>query len=265
MGDAVEQRRSHLGITEDGRPLAEGEVGGDDDAGALIKLADEVEQQLPAGAGERQITELVEYDQVEPRQLRRQGPAFADPGLLFKACHQPVARKLRSDDVLAVLAELFVTRGPPAHIRSDNGPEFIATAVQQWLAQIGVKTLYITPRSPCENGYIDSFNGRLRDELLDGEIFYGLEEVRCVTGLWREHYNSIRPPSSLGYRPPAPETIKKSTWPLGSLPLRSASRPGWHRRRCSTNSAIRPVVAGSPESGGALRRTITNRKSAASF
>lgn len=87
MGNAVEQRRSHLGITEDSRPLAEGKASGDDDAGALIRLADEVEQQLPSGPGERQITELVEHDQVEPRQLRRRGPAFPDPGLLFEACH----------------------------------------------------------------------------------------------------------------------------------------------------------------------------------
>src|SRR3546814_620120 len=84
-----EQRRGHFGVAEHGRPFAEGEVRGDDDAGPLIKLADEVEQQLPSRAGERQITELVEHDQVEPRQLRRQGPAFADPGLLFEACHQP--------------------------------------------------------------------------------------------------------------------------------------------------------------------------------
>ena len=88
VGDAVEQGRGHLGIAEHGRPFAEGEVRGDDDAGPLIKLADEVEQQLPSRAGERQITELVEHDQVEPRQLRRQGPALADPGLLFEACHQ---------------------------------------------------------------------------------------------------------------------------------------------------------------------------------
>ncbi|PZP09962.1 MAG: IS3 family transposase, partial [Sphingomonas hengshuiensis] len=116
----------------------------------------------------------------------------------------PVARKLKSDDVLAALVELFVTRGPPAHIRSDNGPEFIATAVQQWLAQIGVKTLYITPGSPWENGYCESFNGTLRDELLNGEIFYSLAEARILIEAWRRHYNTVRPHSSLGDRPPAP-------------------------------------------------------------
>jgi len=128
-------------------------------------------------------------------------------------------RRFRSDDVLAVLADLFVERGPPEHIRSDNGPEFAAKAVRQWLEKVGVRTLFIEPGSPWENGYIESFNARLRDELLNGEIFYTLEEVRVITGFWREHYNKIRPHSSLGYRPPAPETIMPS-WPLGSATLR---------------------------------------------
>jgi len=103
--------------------------------------------------------------------------------------------------VLAALAELFVTRGPPANIRSDNGPEFIANAVQEWLAKIGVKTLYITPGSPWENGYCESFNGSMRDELLNGEIFYSLAEAKILIEAWRRHYNTIRPHSSLGYRP----------------------------------------------------------------
>jgi hypothetical protein len=106
VGDAVEQRRGHLGIAEHGRPFAEGEVRGDDDAGPLIKLADEVEQQLPSRAGERQITELVENDQVEPRQLRRQGPAFADPGLLFEACHQTTLTTARTDE-LAIIDQVL--------------------------------------------------------------------------------------------------------------------------------------------------------------
>ena len=131
----------------------------------------------------------------------------------------PVARRLRSEDVLAALAELFVTRGPPAHIRSDNGPEFIATAVQQWLAKIGVKTLYITPGSPWENGYCESFNGSMRDELLNGEVFYTLAEARILIEAWRRHYNTVRPHSSLGYRPPAPETATPPWPPSGSATL----------------------------------------------
>ena len=116
-----------------------------------------------------------------------------------------MARQLKHEDVLAALADLFIARGPPAHIRSDNGAEFIATAVQVWLAQIGVKTLYIAPGSPWENGYNESFNGSLRDELLNGEIFYSLAEAKVLIDAWRRHYNTVRPHSSLGYRPPAPE------------------------------------------------------------
>ena len=130
-----------------------------------------------------------------------------------------MARRLRSEDVLAALAELFVTRGPPAHIRSDNGPEFIANAVQQWLAKIGVKTLYITPGSPWENGYCESFNGSMRDELLNGEIFYTLAEAQILIEAWRWHYNTVRPHSSLGYRPPAPETATPPWPPSGSASL----------------------------------------------
>lgn len=106
--------------------------------------------------------------------------------------------------MLAALAELFVTRWPPAHIRSDNGSEFIANAVQKWLAKIGVKTLYITPGSPRENGYCESFNSSMRDELLNEEIFYTLAEAQILIQAWRRHYSSVRPHSSLGYRPPAP-------------------------------------------------------------
>ena len=116
-----------------------------------------------------------------------------------------VARRLRSDDVLECLAELFVRHGVPDHIRSDNGPEFTATAVREWLERLGVKTLYIEPGSPWENGYNESFNGKLRDELLDREIFYTLWEAQTLIGQWRHIYNTIRPHSSLGYRPPAPE------------------------------------------------------------
>jgi putative transposase len=118
-----------------------------------------------------------------------------------------VARKLTSDDVLERLAWLMATRGVPEHIRSDNGPEFTATVVREWLGKVGVKTLFIEPGSPWENGYVESFNGKLRDELLEREIFYSLSEARVLIEMWREHYNRVRPHSSLGYRPPAPEAI----------------------------------------------------------
>jgi putative transposase len=118
-----------------------------------------------------------------------------------------VARRIRSDDVIHALTELFVLNGTPEHIRSDNGPEFTAKVVREWLPRVGVKTLFIEPGSPWENGYNESFNGKLRDELLNGEIFYSLKEVQILTERWRREYNTIRPHSSLGYRPPAPEAI----------------------------------------------------------
>lgn len=118
-----------------------------------------------------------------------------------------VARRLKSDDVLDRLTQLFVYRGVPDHIRSDNGPEFTADAVRDWLKRLGVKTLYIEPGSPWENGYIESFNGKLRDELLNGEIFDTLYEAKVLIERWRREYNEFRPHSALGYRPPAPETI----------------------------------------------------------
>ena len=122
-----------------------------------------------------------------------------------------VARRLRHDDVLQVLAELFTRHGPPDHIRSDNGSEFTAIAVREWLPRLGVKTLYIEPGSPWENGYNESFNGKLRDELLNGEIFYTLMEAKVLIERWRQHYNTIRPHSSLDYKPPAPVTILPPT------------------------------------------------------
>lgn len=99
-----------------------------------------------------------------------------------------VARQLEHEDVLAALVDLFIARGPPAHIRSDNGAEFIATAVQVWLGQIAVKTLYIAPGSPWENGYNESFNGSLRDELLNDEIFYSIAEVKVLIKAWRRQW-----------------------------------------------------------------------------
>jgi putative transposase len=124
-----------------------------------------------------------------------------------------VARRLNSTDVIEALCDLFIDRGIPAHIRSDNGPEFIAAALREWIAAVGAKTAYIEPGSPWENGYVESFNGKLRDELLNGEIFYTLAEAKIVIEQWRRHYNTVRPHSSLGYKPPAPEVV---SWPDSS-------------------------------------------------
>ncbi|MEJ2372125.1 MAG: IS3 family transposase [Gemmatimonadales bacterium] len=118
-----------------------------------------------------------------------------------------VKRKLNSTDVIDVLTDLFILRGVPMYIRSDNGPEFVADAVRRWINAVGARTAYIEPGSPWENGYIESFNARFRDELLNGEIFYTLKEAQIVIEQWRIHYNTRRPHSALGYRPPAPETI----------------------------------------------------------
>ena len=110
-----------------------------------------------------------------------------------------VARKLKATDVIEALCDLFVTRGIPAHIRSDNGPEFVAVALRHWIAAVGARTAYIEPGSPWENGYCESFNGTLRDELLNGEkILYTLKEAKIVIEGWRQHYNKVRPHSSLG-------------------------------------------------------------------
>jgi len=118
-----------------------------------------------------------------------------------------VSRKLNSLDVLETLADLFLIRGVPKYIRSDNGPEFIALRLRDWFKKLKVSPLFITPGSPWENGYIESFNGKLRDELLNGEIFFTLKEAQVLTERWRNNYNTVRPHSSLGYRPPAPEAI----------------------------------------------------------
>ena len=117
-----------------------------------------------------------------------------------------VARRIRASDVIDILADVMVERGVPEYIRSDNGPEMVAKVLRNWLSRVGTKTAYIMPGSPWENGYCESFNGKLRNELLDGEIFYTLKEAQVITEHWRWHYNRIRPHSALGYRPPAPET-----------------------------------------------------------
>jgi len=118
-----------------------------------------------------------------------------------------VARRISSQDVINQLYELFFLRGVPKYIRSDNGPEFTAKAIRKWLNSLGVKTLFIEPGSPWENGYIESFNGKLRDELLNREIFTTLTEAKVLIEKWRREYNGVRPHSSLDYRPPAPDAI----------------------------------------------------------
>ncbi len=128
-----------------------------------------------------------------------------------------VGRQIRSEDVLLWLMDLFPMHGAPENIRSANGPQFTAKTVRGWLNRLGVRTLFIEPGSPWENGYIESFNGKLRDELLNVEIFDTILEARVLTETWRREYNRIRPHSSLGYRPPAPEAKE-------SLPIMGRSR-----------------------------------------
>ena len=118
-----------------------------------------------------------------------------------------VARKITTHDVIDLLFHLFIFRGIPEHLRSDNGPEFTAKTIRAWLNRIGVKTLFIERGSPWENGYIESFNGKLRDELLNREIFTTLQEAKVLIEQWRREYNQVRPHSAKGYHPPAPEAI----------------------------------------------------------
>ena len=119
-----------------------------------------------------------------------------------------VARRIRSQDVLLILADLFLRRGIPTHIRSDNGPEFIAIRLRRWLKHLNVAPLYIEPGSPWENGSVESFNGKMRAQFLNGELFYTLREAQILTERWRTHDNTVRPHRSLGGQPPAPDTIQ---------------------------------------------------------
>jgi transposase InsO family protein len=141
-----------------------------------------------------------------------------------------VSRRLNATDVIDVLSDLFILRGVPAYVRSDNGPEFIAKAVRDWIAAVGARTAYIEPGSPWENGYCESFNSKLRDELLNGEIFYTLKEAQVLIESWRRHYNTLRPHSSLGYKPPAPEAL---VWP--------AAQPG-PATPATPALALRPIM-----------------------
>ena len=146
-----------------------------------------------------------------------------------------INRKLKAVDVIDVLSDLFILRGVPSHIRSDNGPEFVAKAIQDWITAVGAKTAYIAPGSPWENGFIESFNARLRDELLNGEIFYTLREAQIVIESWRRHYNTVRPHASLGYRPPAPQVF---------VPVFSARPAALAPCQRSTNIPIGPLNEG---------------------
>jgi putative transposase len=129
-------------------------------------------------------------------------------------------RRWSSAKVIEALADVMVMKGVPEHLRSDNGPEFVAHDLRQWLANTGAKTSYIEPGSPWENGYCESFNSKLRDEFLNGELSYSMKEIRVLAERWRIHFNTVRPHSSLGYRPPAPEAWQ-----------RSPGRKGWHSLR----------------------------------
>ena len=165
------------------------------------------------------------YDFVEDR--THDGRKYRMLNLIDEFTHEclaiRVARKLKATDVIDVLSDLFILRGVPGHVRSDNGPEFVAKAVQQWITAVGAKTAYIAPGSPWENGFIESFNARLRDELLEGEIFYSLREAEVVIESWRRHYNQARPHASLGYRAPAPEVVMPALAARMTAPSRSTS------------------------------------------
>ncbi|MEO0427319.1 MAG: IS3 family transposase [Pseudomonadota bacterium] len=149
------------------------------------------------------------YDFVQDR--THDGRAFRTLNIIDEYTREAlmirVDRKLNSADVVDALTDLFILRGAPKFIRSDNGPEFIAEKVRDWIAAVGAKTAFIEPGSPWENGYCESFNARFRDELLNREIFFTLHGAQILIEQWRRHYNTVRPHSALGYRPPAPEAI----------------------------------------------------------
>jgi len=176
------------------------------------------------------------YDFVEDR--THDGRKYRMLNVIDEFTHEclaiRVSRKLKATDVIDVLSDLFILRGVPEHIRSDNGAEFTAKAVQEWIAAVGAKTAYIAPGSPWENGFIESFNARLRDELLDGEIFYSLKEAQVIIESWRRHYNTVRPHGSLGYRAPAPEVfvpamvMRTAQQPRPAAPPALAERPSLH-------------------------------------
>jgi transposase InsO family protein len=167
------------------------------------------------------------YDFVEDR--TRDGRKFRMLNVVDEFTRECLAirvgRQLRAADVIDVLSDLFILRGIPGHIRSDNGPEFAATAVKAWISGVGARTAFIEPGSPWENGYVESFNGKLRDELLNAEVFNTLAEAKILIEQWRRHYNTVRPHSSLRYRPPAPEVTLSPPMPSPANPAPSGSAP----------------------------------------
>ena len=160
------------------------------------------------------------YDFVEAR--THEGKKFRMLCLIDEFTREALAirvkRKLNSTDVLETLADVMIVRGKPDYIRSDNGPEFIALTLRKWISDVGTQTAYIEPGSPWENGFCESFNSKLRDELLNLEVFSSLREAEVLIESWRQHFNTVRPHSSLRYTPPAPEAIlprsgKVALWP----------------------------------------------------
>jgi len=164
-------------------------------------------------AGRAQDPPAERCGRVHPRVLVDPGGTQAGFGRRHRRVGRPSRKPLRG------FGE-FIARGTPGYIRSDNGPEFIATAVKGWISGVGARTAFIEPGSPWENGYVESFNGKLRDELLNAEAFNTLLEARVLIEQWRVHYNRVRPHSSLGYRPPAPEVV------VSGLPILPPARPG---------------------------------------
>ena len=196
----------------------------------VLELGPCVASELPSIPGPRpgHRDRVWSYDFVEDR--THDGRKYRMLNVIDEFTHEclaiRVARKLKAIDVIDVLSDLFILRGIPGHIRSDNGPEFVAKAVRDWITAVGAKTAYIEPGSPWENGYVESFNARLRDELLNGEIFYTLREAQIVIESWRHHFNTIRPHESLGYKPPAPEVFVPAfaAWPAAlTLPPSGAT------------------------------------------
>jgi transposase InsO family protein len=203
---------------------AEGALGATEEGAALVQRR--VVHPSAAGAPNH----VWSYDFVESR--THDGRRFRMLNLIDEFTRECLAiridRRLRSPDVIDVLSDQFILRGVPALIRSDNGPEFVATAVRKWIAAVGAKTAYIEPGSPWENGYCESFNAKLRDELLNSEIFDSLAEARIVIEGWRQHYKPKRPHSSLGDRPPAPEAVQWPAPPSGAASLATpAVAPGF--------------------------------------
>jgi len=172
--------------------------------------------------------------------------------------------------VIETLAELMLVRGVPKHIRSDNGPEFTAGALRAWLQAVGARTLYIEPGSPWENGYNESFNGKLRDECLNQEIFYSLKEAQVVIEAWRQEYNRVRTHSSLGYRPPAPATYTpqvthwSSLTPCSKVSMYLAQKSGQLTRALSARSRLSATIStgwicSSTRMASSSEKSTTNR------